>query len=1175
MLTVRRPTNQPLYFPTPVVGGVLETTSVVRGLDFNPTRDLYIEAVGWNRAIPAGLTIPVGLWGPTGTLLASTIINDSTFPAKLPNKVFLIAGTTYRIASLNTNGITRNVTNPGPITYPAYMNVTNCYEDAFATLQRPVSATSTSANRTTFTYYFIDPAYQELTTPPEPTVISSARQFIISLPKDWMPSDLQEWDLQYQKSYDNTDFGSWVDVATLPVQKAVDSELDTDTDPEVTGVYVHTTAEITAPLPYFRYRYRLRTLREESDWSEAALAGKVKDYSGTIDGGDIEPGTIPGDALDPDSDVGPVVSGSTLDGVLIQNSTFGINNTNTGTITGGTMSPDTINAGGGTITALTTSTVTTTNMSSTGIATLNDVFLDELAAITKVASPLYEGGSISLTGTYNGNTLTPGTFNGVGILNGSIDGQYIKANTVTADKMATGFIDANVSVSSYIDASAIKGGQLTLGGKVTYQSFKANDGSLVWPWYIQEMSSSANTLQYVSYPGGPTIAPANVKYTITLDNRMRVDFTSGASIASGQGFRFLHSRANNSIRSMTFTVRGKLPTNTRLELVDTSGTARPLNSAQWTQAGTFTTAITTTPNVRADETAGGLPPGLAIQLRATSAATVADNTYFFEITSVEVEYEKGYGWLNVLDAQGRTRAEVTSEYIQFSKPLGVGTTTPVFRVDNNGAWVPNDGFTIGSSRISNLEYSQRDLSGSLCINPRFENLRIGNPEKILPSDWTYLGEDYVEGVKNWSPNAGFESGVSGAAANGYSATVSSGGTITNSFVNGTAWSDTGARSVRLTSTNPDTTLRSTYVEPLAAYRIPVVPGDVIRGMSCINVVSAASNGCRIEIIYTNSAGTFLTQTTGTLQTGAGVKRLYLEGTVPSSPVGAAYAYVRPVLAQNATASTFDCYIDSVMSTKNSRMGGFYDETATYVQSEQLATGIYRANANVGLNEQRLGYRDGVLPQNQSLVSGRVLTITLPAGYTSSHARTVAISHKRYIQADTSMPVAPVSMSTYFRALDSTCSITMKLYSSSSPSDTTSIGDLAGDTLLGSKTVTPATNTLTVDGQVAFQQIAHSFSAATGTAGDTMSVNTTQGTYIYLTLEVAPLATLTADKTIEFDNVDLVLGETQTPSDNQPIADLARRLTDAQTLLTYLLSGTKAVLPELETGLQGLRATVVT
>ena len=97
----------------------------------------------------------------------------------------------------------------------------------------------------------------------------------------------------------------------------------------------------------------------------------------------------------------------------------------------------------------------------------------------------------------------------------------------------------------------------------------------------------------------------------------------------------------------------------------------------------------------------------------------------------------------MFDAPGNVRSEITSEYIAFNKVQGYPYTripgaNTTFLADSLGVWVPSDGFQIGSSKIANLSYPFRDLSGGLCINSRFENLRITNPSKTVPSDWTFL-----------------------------------------------------------------------------------------------------------------------------------------------------------------------------------------------------------------------------------------------------------------------------------------------------------------------------------------------------------------------------------------------------------------------------------------------------
>ena len=940
-------------------------------MDFEVTRPMRLKGIGWVRAVTSA-TYPAGLWSSSGTLLASTAIPNTGAAGQFVSDIPLTPGQTYRVGVYLTT--TNDYSDVRAVTPPSYITVRRSYWAGSGGLVRP-TANQSGADGTVlgdFSLVLEETEYEYKTEPPEPLVTSASKVFTISLPTEWMPGDLKEWTIQYQRSLDNTHFNDWRDIGTFPISLIQPLESSADDDQLLYGKHIFDPNLYEPAGLYYRFRYKVRTLGKISEWSEAAIAGQPKSVEGPIDPEDLPPGT-PGN---PDTDPGEYVSGSRLVGVTVVDSFLEGIITSAAVISGGQGNFDSVSGTAADFGAVTASGINTTTLAVAGVST----FASTLSATSIVAgtieAALYEGTDISVSGLINGNTLGPGSFNGVTIQDGNIDGEFIEAHSITADKMETGFIDANVSVSSYIDASAIKGGELVLGGRKTYAEFLANDGTLQWPWFIQEMASSTNTLQYVNYPGRVS-APTTEKYTVTVGSTIRCDLVNGAVLGGGEGFTFMHRRPNNRIRAMTFTIEGKLPANMRLELVDATGAGRPLSGAYF-EAGTFN--VTATPNVRGDEFAGGLPQGLAFQIRVLSGGiTIPDSTHFIEISNVIIEYEKGWGFLNVFDPQDRLRGEFTSEYISFNKPDVLGTlpvrpANSVFFVDNKGVWVPADGLVIGSSKISNLHYSQRDLSGSLCINPRFENLSTTNPTKILPADWAYLKED--------------------------------------------------------------------------------------------------------------------------------------------------------------------------------------DET----------------------DLTDFGYKDGVLPQNQSLVSGRVLTITLPNGYTDTSPRLMALSHKRYVSTE-GAEKAPFAMSAHFRTEpgDPQIGIRITLRRSNSASDVITVDQVLADEKLGEKVVNAEDfDGQTVDGEDLFHMISYTYSEATGVAGDTMAISTVEGTYIYLVLEafVRSGETLSQAKLVEFDNVDLALAEQLSPSDNQPIADLARRVTDVQTLLQYMLSGTKAVLPELDTGVQGLHMTAV-
>lgn len=245
----------------------------------------------------------------------------------------------------------------------------------------------------------------------------------------------------------------------------------------------------------------------------------------------------------------------------------------------------------------------------------------------------------------------------------------------------------------------------------------------------------------------------------------------------------------------------------------------------------------------------------------------------------------------------------------------------------------------------------------------------------------------------------------------------------------------------------------------------------------------------------------------------------------------------------------------------------------YVPSDW--TYLYNDGTNINVAENYFSITDGIFPQQQSLVGGRALKMTLQTGWTSTK-HLLAASHKRYIEASDTMPQMPFAMSAYFRTpvLQTNVTVQISLYASTSSLDITSGGDFTRDILLGKTSSTGAAiSALTVDGNITFAQLEYSYFLATNI--NDMVLQTANGKYVYCVLEAwCSTGSLASNVSIEWDNVDVFLAEGNTPSDNQTEADLARRIESTQTTIQYFLAGNKCVLYEASTGLQGLVPTAV-
>lgn len=924
------------------------------GGSFTVSEDVRIKGLGWGAQFTTNNSIKqIGLWTNAGILLGSINVINVTVPtANFVSPITLKPGTTYVVAAVVYAGELYSDTVPTDAPFPFTLKEARNHIGG-STLTFPENVGVTGEWPGNLIVSFEYSTFESKAEPPEPVVTAGSKMFTVSLPKEWMPFDLVEWDLQFQRSFDNSLYGKWLDLGTFPGVIAPEDNVsdptqpdDPNAEPEPTGSYPHTSPDTIPPYPFYRYRYRIRTKAAESDWSEAAYAGQVRDAGQEALDRLADPSTPSTGSTGTFSDI---VANSITAGAITSNGSL----TAVGLLSAGSTNFPSLTFGVGVGSSVNAATYVG---SSATISTVN-------ASNVNIAGQLSAGSAV-VSGLINGNTLTPGAFNGVAISNGEIDGQFIKANTVTARQIQTGFLDANVSSQAFIDAGSIQGGELRLGGTQDYHNFRASSGDLLWPWMLEGNAVDGTAGFFTSYPQQIT-PPTLQKFAVNWDTSLRIDIRNGVTIGSGEVVRIINNRTgtNNPINIMTFTVSWNLPTGVRLILVDQAGQIRPLTTP-YSRLGSGSETIA--PSILADSPA--FPSGLGFMLQCTSTTTVpSSGSYFVNISNVHIERTKGSGILSVYDASNLLRAEVTADYIRFNKPFGVGTTQPVFQVDNVGTWLAADSLTVGSNKIANLSYPLRDLSGPLVINPRFENLRITNPAHVVPSDWTYL--------------------------------------------------------------------------------------------------------------------------------------------------------------QGSTTS------------------------------------------NAVLDDTNVSYRDGVYPQWQSLVSGRVLQMIMNSG-SPAGTSIQAVSHKREIRPDITFPF-PLSMSGFFRTPlgDPDLEVNIYLYYTSSPSDIQSNVDIQGDTLLGKATATGLNVTQYAQGtEILFQEVKRSFYDATGVGGDTMKVSVPG--YVYLVLEAKVKAgrpNLTSTKVVEWDNVDLAVNEGVTSSDNQATTDLARRITSLQTVVQYLFTGTKAVLPDLATG----------
>lgn len=237
------------------------------GGTFTPYEDTHVWGINCTNAnggFTAGGVMEVGIWGPTNNLLRSAAISEPgvSDPAAILD-IWLLKGVQYTLGCLMPAGIVMKDTAIVAGFWNS-VNLVGTHLTNQTSLARPTVADGAGVNyvRKNIMIIFRQYTTYEKYEPPEPICTGAGAQFHVALPTDWFPPTypLREWDLEYQVAPDNAQFGDWKPVITVP---------------GAARSYTHTPT-VNQPNIFFRYRYRVRTInREESDWSEAAHAGRI------------------------------------------------------------------------------------------------------------------------------------------------------------------------------------------------------------------------------------------------------------------------------------------------------------------------------------------------------------------------------------------------------------------------------------------------------------------------------------------------------------------------------------------------------------------------------------------------------------------------------------------------------------------------------------------------------------------------------------------------------------------------------------------------------------------------------------------------------------------------------------------------------------------------------------
>lgn len=1042
---------------------------------------------------------------------------------------------------------------------------------------------------------------------PEPEVYPQFRSFKLRVPdRIWNNYSLGQVRWQAQASKDNAGFSSWEFLEYVDQQDYLHDVQKTFWDNSEIGI---TPNEIP---PFYRYRYSVFVQGDDdqngywTDFSDEAMSGKMQDTQdlvGPVEGETIVPGSIPPGSFEPGAIGSSDISAGSITAINIAAGAITSNLIQAGAVLAGAIAATSIYGYHVSANAISAGHIAAQSIYA-GAIQAGAVQAGNIAA-TSITAQEIQAASI------NGTHIKDGVIEGVKLKDGTITASKITSNTITAAQLAVGFIDANVSKNAYLEAEAVKGGELTLGGMDERRNqWLSSTGDLYYPWILEGDTSDVGT-----------------KYSTSYGSTARITVTNNAVISAGGRLGILYNRNNstNRIKTIYFHITTNLPTGLQFQMYSKDSTTvyrRPISvlagDGYYVTTSYNTSGDTESVSFLNDQSyAAGMPGTIGFMVYNPSGGTVtvpASGNYYAEISIAKIEFEKGYGTLSVFDSASRLRAEITSDYIGFNKLDPFGAPQQTFRADSNGVWVPQDGLTIGSSKISNLSYNLRDLSGGLVINPRFENLSITDPTKILPSDWTYLAYSRDIGSVNRT-NFGYNDGVLPQQQS-----LISGRVMTMTFPPGYdyRWKFRAISHKR-------------YTQPTS--NLPIVPfttSAYFRGLQAQGITATQ---------YTYSSTSSADITSGTDLAGdtlLGFNSLD-DSTFGSQTIDGQYTF-KPIMysykqASGITGDTMivsnvaGSYVYTVLEARpllwydNFYWNTQYQAVATPTVSTPLqvysvddlqtgATSAFNMSQWLSITNNWATPKDGIIIGNRNVYMTYKLAtppsdnvaaqLKIKAAALPSATINMGLILKSGMWATPATPINSLSLrllTTGLQVIKTESRVNKQLANTnlSTPMrdgrDYWLRGEVKGNAVRGelwvedpmlAETVNAATPWAATPVDVVNYVLTGTDSLyygpnTRGRVGVWFTAGNLGTKYLRFTdLYASAITGWTSSSTpiIEWDNVDLALGETITPSDNQPIADLARRITDLQTVAQYTYSGTKAILPEVSNQVQGLVITVV-
>lgn len=458
----------------------------ITGLRFTVATNITLTELGWplfgNNVASGQKTSPMnfGVWNEDGDLLVQAQVATTTpnWSTKIPLTV-LTPGQTYTIAAqtspntfiLNPDVVVR--TRDGQNLTKDFTIVGTNTEPTDASELGQGDPDAVEVFRGIFSIKYIVESVVTQEIPPDPVVYSGGKQFLVTIRGSWMPSSVNEWTLQYSQSLDGVTWLDWKDLGTFSIYDTTYSHNDLDPFDK----------------PFYRYRYKVASIVEESDWSEVAYPGQVLNYvtSGSDDN-TIDPGSIPSGSIDPShlnitelsaisANIGTVTAGI-LRGPLIETSatnprialqqdvgltaTDGSGNT--------TFSLDAITGAATFKGSLTGSSFTTGTvdprvvMDSTGIFAKNAAHADTFRIDAATGNVTVTGALTTGAGSViNASTITVGQLTASQIQTITLDAGNIKVGSTVSGAIQSGAIVAGNIATNALDAYIIT---TTAGGRI-------------------------------------------------------------------------------------------------------------------------------------------------------------------------------------------------------------------------------------------------------------------------------------------------------------------------------------------------------------------------------------------------------------------------------------------------------------------------------------------------------------------------------------------------------------------------------------------------------------------------------------------------------------------------------------------------------------------------------------